>query len=196
MINLLECLTKMKINESNTLIVVDVQPGHESYITFDINLFCEYLNDHKGNIHYLFNGEDLGYESVDELRDWLVEHGVDEDVVYSIDFIEKSYGWLRDMIDSGVSEDDIKKVLSYMINNDIDTSEDIEEVVYSELNLDDIEDFTGVNTIYQPSIINSLKRLPSSGTIVGGGKQECLLEVELTLEALNKHYTRDNKFVY
>jgi len=48
------------------LIVVDVQPGYEDYIDFDIEEFCEYLNEQE-KILYLFNGPDLGYEDEYEI---------------------------------------------------------------------------------------------------------------------------------
>ena len=48
------------------LIVVDVQPGYEDDIDFDIKEFCEYLNEQE-KILYLFNGPDLGYEDEYEI---------------------------------------------------------------------------------------------------------------------------------
>ncbi len=47
-----------------------------------------------------------------------------------------------------------------------------------------------------PSVIEELKDLPNKGMIVGGGVDECLLEIEITLQALKKKYKRNNKFIY
>lgn len=45
-----------------------------------------------------------------------------------------------------------------------------------------------------PDIFNEMKRLPKS-TLVGGGQNECLLEMEITMNAIGIKYKRNNKFI-
>ena len=201
---ILKYFNKLQIlSESSTLIVVDVQPGHKSHITFDLQDFTEYLNDYDGVIYYVFHGVDLGYEDVDALQEWLLDNGVNEDKLNHINFIEKSYGWLRDAIDSyDVDNTETVEILKYMMENDIQDSRDIGDEDKFKENFPNLSDATCEHfgnestSIYLSDIIDDLKYINSTGIIIGGGKDECLLEVELTLEALGKKYSRYNKFIY
>ncbi len=187
------------VNNKQPLIVVDIQPSYEKTIYFDMEEFCEYLNDYEGEINYFFNGPELGFEDTDALKNWLEYYGLNETSSYHINFIEKEYAWVRDAMDTGVDENDIIKLLQLMIKKDF---YDFRYLAFSDikkLKLDSnfTEDISMENISFSlPSVLEDLKEVPKSGTIIGGGEDECLLEMEITLQALKKKYKRNNKFIY
>ncbi len=204
-----EVIEESLIQESSSepLIVVDIQPAHANYITFDLDEYVEYINSYTGDIYYVFNGEELGYEGVGELTDWLYDIGINEEAIDNFTFIEKSYGFIRDAMDRGVDQAEIISILKYMDDNGVQSIEELIEdkgidTVISDLGfspeeqdyLEDVED--GSLAFYFPSVIDEIKDLPDAGIIIGGGKKECLLEIELLLKALGKSYKRNNEFVY
>ena len=195
-------ITKFKLFENTntkTIIVVDVQPGHQDFISFDIYDFTNYLNENKDkNILYLFNGTELGYEDEYELKQWLYEYGLDENTY--INFHEKGYGFFRDLMDNSyVDNGDIVKIGKEMIKNDIydyrefddDIKEKYEEIynIYSDDYLmyipDDIVDFFK-NNIYSNE----------TSEIIGGGQGECLTEIELLLNIMDLKYVENFDFIY
>jgi hypothetical protein len=200
-------LLEESLNLNKPLIVVDVQPEYEENFTFDLEDIINELNNYEGNIYYFFNGPEMGMVDEEELGDWLLDNGLDEDILYDIVFIEKEYAFIRDVMDEGYSQGDIISVLEYMLDNDISSLtyyDDYEEVI-NELE-DELEDTDWIEEVSNgdlrfslPECIEEIKSLPESGIIVGGGKDECLLEIELVLEALealNKKYIRNDEFVY
>ncbi len=184
------------ISIKQPLIVVDIQPSSDQYMRFDNEEFVKFLNLHEGEINYFFNGPELGYEDESAVIDWLNYNGLTNE---SINFIEKDFGWIRDPMDQQYNENSIIKTLQYMIKKDYYDARDLSESELRKLNIDEdlLEDLLNENTyIGLPSVIEEMKDLPKSGMIVGGGENECLLEMEITLQALKKKYKRNNKFTY
>ncbi len=184
------------INESIALLVVDIQPGYSQFISFSLSSFIDYLNSYKGTINYIFNGPELGYEDEEELIDWLVENGLDYETLDNINFIPKTYGWIRDPMDSGMDEEDIVEVLKHMIKKKYYDSRDIEEYEIDKLKIsEEFKEYMNSSSFGLPDIFEEIKKLPKS-LLVGGGENECLLEMELTMNAMNIKYKRNNKFIY
>ena len=187
---------KTILNENTgELLVVDVQPAHQDHITFDLYEFTDYLNSYKGKINYVFNGPDLGYEDESELIEWLFEHDLKEETLSNIKFIEKNYGWIRTAIDDGDDEEIILELLRYMIENDYMDAREISEQEKGDLS-ENVLDFIDFDDGFcLPNIIDEMKNF-NKCTVVGGGADECLLEMEITLNALNIKNKRNNKFIY
>lgn len=58
----------------NELVVVDVQPAYKNYIKFNIESFINYIKQQDySRILYLFNGPDFGFETEQEIQEWLFE---------------------------------------------------------------------------------------------------------------------------
>ena len=192
---LINILNEIKVKQ---LLIVDIQPAHKTYISNSLlNNFVSYLNTNSfGNITFLYNGRDLGYsDSENSLQDWLIyDLGVNEDVVYDIDFVEKSYGFFRGAMGISIDEDDIVKTAQYLIKNKKYDSRDLEEEEFIKNNLP-IELYNNEDGIYLPDIINDLKHV-NNATLIGGGKDECLLEIELLLQSMKKKYKLDKSLIY
>lgn len=180
---------------SRDLIVVDIQPGYERSIHFPIKSFTKFLNNNTfSSIFYLYNGPDLRLESWSDISLWLYEYGLKEKVLDTIIPFEKGYAFFRSFMDLGMDEDDLIRLLRYMYENDITDSRDIEENDWNNLNLDWDNDQHG-DCVYIPDVLFKLDRY-NNPLICGGGRDECLREIELCFHVLNKPYQLLNQFVY
>lgn len=201
---------KRYLNEkrSRSIIVVDVQPMYENDIDFDMEDFTEFLYKNK-NILYFYNGpETVGEDRKEDVVDWLMENiefddeygEVDEDLYHKLTretkWVDKGYGFFRGWMDQGVDETTIKNAIKFMANKKVYDSRDIEEEEW-------IENFPKLDGIYfedplifPPEIrIDKLKKW-SGSYLVGGGKNECLAEVKMVMDAFNIRYKIVNKFIY
>lgn len=191
----------------NNSIIVDIQPEYQNGIHFKLYEFVDYLlklvNNNKRVLYY-YNGKDtLGMSSKEEIIHWLLEHYNIEnfedeyDSIYTtlyrnIIWIDKGYGFLRDFMDSGIFEDVIIKVIRYMAINRIYSSGLIDEEELNKITNTDLRS----NEINLPPFRIDLLKQFSGSYIMGGGKNECLREVQLIMNAFNIKYTTFSKFVY
>lgn len=184
-----------------SLIVVDIQPEYKSYIPF-LNEWVAYINKTKQKITFLYNGhETLGMVTESDYQDWLVDIGVDEEVVYNATFYDKGYAFFRYCMDIGTDNDEIVGLVKFMHQSGVNDTRDLDDAFWDEyvaqngskdlretmqhsqdcINIPDLMDFLqGYNNI----------------TLCGGGINECLKEVEIALDALNKKYKVLTQYVY
>jgi len=125
-----------------------------------------------------------------------LEYGLDEELTHLFTFKEKSYAWLRPWMDQGVSDNLIILVVRYLVMNHLTDSRDIEEDVLKEILGEDWGEWMEDDSIHIPDIhIGDLKAL-SGSLIGGGGKSECLRELELFMNAFNIKYKEVNDWIY
>lgn len=191
----------------NNSIIVDIQPEYQQAIRFNLNEFAIYLtkliNNNK-KILYYYNGPDtLGMSSKEEIIHWLLEtynfENYEEQyeelytILYNnIIWIDKSYGFLRDFIDSGIDDATIVKIIRYMAVNRIYSSNEINHEEMLKITDEDLRR----NEINLPPFRIDLLKQFSGSYIMGGGINECLKEIQLIMNAFNIKYTTFQKFVY
>lgn len=86
-----------------------------------MNDYVKFLNNFKGPIIIFWNGEDLGMEPKDDLYYFLLEYGVDEEVLDRIIWKEKVYAFFRNWMDMGMNRNHLIKAIRHMVmtrNND------------------------------------------------------------------------------
>jgi hypothetical protein len=196
------------LNENATgkhLVVVDVQPEYAPYMNkMQYGLF-EYINTHineLAGLTFLYNGEDtMGMVSENDYRMWLVENGLDEDIAYEATLYDKGYAFFRNCMDRGGDDEELVNLVRFMRSNDINDSREVDEEFWElfvekygsenvrEL-MEDSEDCISI-----PDLMDFLERY-NNVVLVGGGINECLKEVELAMDALDKNYETWNKFTY
>lgn len=80
------------------LITVDMQPEYENYFTFNINEYLQLINDNidvTASVTFLYNGEDsLGMISEYDFKFWLVDNGLNEEILDECYFYDKGYAFL------------------------------------------------------------------------------------------------------
>lgn len=194
---------KFLLVESPTtpLISIDIQPAYERYCSRIMRNFVNFLNTHKGDVYFYYNGSDVGIDDNPEsITYWLMEHGVNEEVFDRIIFREKYYAFFRNFMDAGMDRHELIKIIRYMVINGITDSRDVDEEKWQEILGNKFNEFenllTGGDNIHLPDIsIKELKTL-SGCYLCGGGKDECLSEFRFLLESFNIKYTLIKSLIY
>lgn len=185
----------------NNVIVVDVQPIYQNSIHFDMQEFIEFL-DQQGKILYFFNGPDtVGGDSKEQILDWLINEGIPSPLYYKLKskdtlWIDKGYGFLRSWMDMGADEGFIKQAIRFMMSKRENDSRDIEPEVWMDKFPNDYDRKFDDDPIYLPDIpINTLKTW-SGSYMLGGGRNECLKEMQILMSIFNIKYKLVRKFTF
>ena len=200
---------------SNNVIVVDIQPMYcgKKFGTFSISRFGEFIKqmlNKSRKVLYFYNGmETVGEDTQDDIIQWLIERMMEEGLVdsedeYALDQLyylfnqriiwhDKGYGYLRPWMDQGVSDSTIIQTIRCMAGKHINDSRDLaEKELKIATNGEDIPE----DPLIIPSIpLNTLKQF-SGAYICGGGRDECLREVQLLMNAFNIKYIMFREFIY
>jgi len=198
-------LTENKL-QGKTIINVDIQPEYKNYISFNLNEWVNFINTNAvvNDIIFLYNGAyTLGMIDEYSFKEWLIDLGIDEDVVYNATFYDKGYAFFRYCMDNSIDEDNIVDLVKYMIKHDINDSRDIDEDMWNDYmeetnhSQEDVRDLleNADDMINIPDLMDFLKKY-SNIVLTGGGINECLKEVEIALLSLDKPYNTLSKFVY
>jgi hypothetical protein len=197
----------------SSLVLVDIQPFSKQYISFNHYEFAKWLNrvhSRYDHVLYLYNDETLCWDSPEEVTDWLSDLGVQQSALEHISLQGKDYGFFRDLMDfetlfgpaspnTQSNNKEIADIVRYMLQYDINDSRDLLET--------DIEKDLIHNTHVQyvtedgpvisiPEIMSTLESLSEPITLVGGGCNECLREIEIALLALGKKYKINQRWTY
>ena len=184
--------------KSSPLIVVDVQPAYKSYITFDVEELMQFINERTGKVLFLVNAEETGVteDTANGCWNWWWENGLELDKRdRKVSFYDKGYGYFRAWMDF-TDERTLIKGIRYMHQKKANDSRDIEPEEWKKVLGSGWNDYMEDD----PLIINwiSLKLLKehSGGYICGGGRNECLREVTLYMNAFNLRTKLINNFIY
>lgn len=158
------------------------------------------LNSFTGPIIVFWNGPELGMEGKEEMQSFLLEWGVNEEVIEGINWKDKSYAFFRGWMDQGIERRHLIKALRHLVLSKHYDSRDIEDEEWKKIYGDDWEEVSRVVTssdgIYLPNIsISELKKF-SGCYLCGGGEHECLSEFRLLLEAFNIKYKLLSRLIY
>lgn len=189
--------------DAKTIISVDIQEEYASEIPF-INKWAKFINkaSKTNDIVFLFNGPDLGFPPESEYASWLYEHDIHEDVLDNSTFFDKGYNFFRATMDYGISDDETIALVQYMLNYRINDSRDIKATGWrafkKEMGVDPTRLKKALGNgemITLPDLMDFLIRRDNI-VLCGGGRNECLREVEIALRAMKKPYEMIEKFVY
>jgi hypothetical protein len=193
-----------------TLISVDIQPAYENAFGFRIEEYTDFLNvnyDSLSQLVFLYNGPDLGFPDESEYKYWLLENGLNEEIVDQSKFFDKGYAFFRLCIDNGLDEDIISSFVRFMYMNDINDSRDMSRDMWAKylkenrnVNRSEVMELYKLikdndDMVNIPDLMEYIKRF-NNIVLTGGGINECLKEVEIALKALNKPYSVYNEFIY
>ena len=214
--------TKQPLEEGRgtSVIVVDVQPEYSGIYDGDENPVFEqiikFVNNQTGPVLMFVNAEDQGMTGdtiQDIIRYWedtIRGEEVDpEENPHPINWsrfqiADKGYGYFRGWMDYGISDRTIIKTIRLMYQNKVNDSRELFGGELSDDYAEKFEQFIGPEfehwmlsdgiTVNWTSVAQ-LKRF-SGSYIVGGGRNECLREVELLMNAFNIKYRRISSMVY
>jgi len=191
---------------SKNLIVVDIQPEYGNHFSHWLSDFIEFINENHNNfnsITFLFNGPDLGFLDTNEYISWLVyDNGLDMDIVNNIKFVPKYYAFFRYLIDSGVDDEDIVDIISFMVDNEINDSREISEDMwdnymhqYGNEEIRELLEGDEGDSINIPDVYEEIKDI-NNVLLCGGALNECLKEIILIFDSLNTPYELLNNYIY
>ncbi len=185
----------------NSVILVDFQPAYDTgdmqYKEAIANA-VSYINKKQPRVTAFYNGADIGIEDTASEVFWhYVDNGLNEELEHLFTFKEKSYAWLRNWMDEGIDPSIIIKVIRYLVMHDLNDSREIDDEAWLALVGEDFEYYKDREMhIYLPDIsISKLKAL-SGSLLGGGGKHECLKEIQLLLNAFNIKYKLVQEWIY
>lgn len=118
---------------SKTLVIVDVQPSYASGIHYPIESLMKFASQFP-RIEVFYNGEDFGFESEYDIRDWYSENNCSERTQEKMRFFEKNYAFFRDLIDDGVDDEKIIEIGKLLLRTN---KYDWRDLVEEELGLED-----------------------------------------------------------
>ena len=194
-------LTEKRVRD---VISVDVQPMYASYLQprMDMYDFTQFLLK-QNRILYYFNGPNtVGEDTKRDIISWLYEESDYNDDLYKklnssqTIWYDKGYAFFRGWLDNGADWSFIKKAIRFMMQNKVNDSRDIEPDIWEEKFPNEWEDYMVDDMIYLPDIpLNVLKKFQGA-YIVGGGKNECLKEVQILMSIFNIKATPVKEFIY
>lgn len=198
-----DLIIENSINNTH-LVVVDIQPEYINGFRSWLNDFVKFINSNYTKIKritLLFNGPDLGMIDEESYRQWLYDCGIKENIAFDIYMYDKGYAFFRYCIDSGIDHSSTTNLVRFMYQHNINDSRDLTDEFWNRF----IEEF-GDNDIREllefsddainiPDLMSELSNYGNI-TLCGGAREECMKEVEIALDALNKPYTILGKFTY
>ena len=204
---LIKQLLREGLNESaigKTLIVVDIQPEYQNAFGNMHHDLFEYINENYNeisNLIFLYNGESLAMISESDFRYWMLESGLNEDIAFNTHTYDKGYAFFRYCMDEGIDHEQTVNLIKHMIANNVHDSRDLNKEFwdsfiseYGNTNIRELLEFSD-DAIYIPDLMDELKPL-NNIVLVGGGINECLKEVEIALDALDKPYQTWSQYTY
>mgnify|MGYP000968946791 FL=1 len=101
-------------------------------------------------------------------------------------------------MDAGSDKGHIISLVKWMMSNNINDSRDISEEQWDSINLPELRENLEGNddALFIPDVLKLLNGIFGSIDLMGGGRNECLAEVEICLMALVKNYKLIEQFTY
>jgi hypothetical protein len=183
---------------STNILVVDVQPSYDKWCKQVAPKICNLLNSQSGKMVVMFNDEEMTGDTLDDVYNYYVEYGLNPELIEEgkIKFVEKQYAFLRGWMDNGVSDHNIILALRAMLTQRKYDSRDLDfSIVFPENEVEKMENMTDI--IFFPDYINvAFLRNLSPFYMCGGGRRECLREIELICNAFNIRFKRLQNLIY
>lgn len=187
------------------VILVDFQPAYDNGVSADyqnaLSTAMEDLSRIKPHdILAFYNGPELGFDDTDEsVLEHFIEYGLDEEVGYNITFRDKVYAFFRSWMDDGIDTNTIIKIIRHLVMTGRNDSREIEEDEMIELiGEDEYENVSHMidDPITIPDIaINELKSY-TGALMGGGGRDECMREIQILMSAFNIKYKMVDGWTY
>jgi len=207
---------------SHPVIVVDVQPEYSGLLDGDDSpLFAEiikFVNNQTGPVLMYINADETGVsrDNINDVisywEDTVAEDNPDAETDNPFaprslinwrrfEIVDKGYGYFRGWMDSGIEPSIIIATIRELYQQKVIDTRDLEFPNSSErtpqqsLILGTIQELDNEPLTVNWANLAQLKRF-NGAYLVGGGREECLREVELLMNAFNIRYKRIDSLVY
>lgn len=201
---------------AHPVIVVDVQPEYCGINDGDENSVCvdiiQFVAKQTGPVLMFVNAEDQGLTGdtvadvklywEDTVRELANDYENEQPINWSrFQIVDKGYGYLRSWMDHGIEPRIIIATIRELYLQKKSDSRDLnfppfnQRTTTQSLIMGAIEEMEDDPLTVNWTSIAQLKRF-SGAYIVGGGRNECLREVELLMNSFNIKYKRIDSLVY
>jgi hypothetical protein len=192
---------------SHPCIVVDVQPEYYDYAPQICRKIIKFVNYQIGPILMFVNADRDGMtnDSIDEIMAFWQENRFGDEQWHRVTIDDKGFGWFRAWMDNlGTPDSLIIKVIRRMYQEKVNDSRMLFGGEKSPEYKEKFKEFCGEHfedwmltdqIITNWTSVAQLKKF-NGAYIMGGGRNECLREVELLMNAFNIKYKRIDSLVY
>lgn len=177
---------------SNGLLVIDVQPEYHASCKHVAEAVAKRINNSRKPVTVFWVGEDYSSDTCDEVRTYLESYGASPTRLAQAKFIEKSYGFFRGWMDNGVAEDIIVQVGQELMRTGKHSSNQLD----LEMLLGDEHEDLPCDTLHLPHFDERGLAHFKHFDVCGGGRDECLAEIELYLRMTGIGATRLEHLIY
>lgn len=186
---------------ARSLVSCDIQPRYSGGVTFDLKDFVAYLRKFD-KVLYLFNNKDIGVEDTTEdvvkmLKD---KGGATDEDLSKIQFRPKVYYYFRDILDDPrTNYEECKKLLKMLILKGVNNAYELESEAIGRClsNPKLIKDIKRgkLHFYYDPMLAADLCHYENCEE-VGGFENQCNIEINLYMDALDLSYTKNYDFIF
>ena len=207
---------------SHPVIVVDVQPEYSGLYDGDDNpLFSEiikFVNNQTGPVLMYINAEETGVsrDTINDVISYWEDTVAEDNPEAETDnpfapkslinwrrfhVVDKGYGYFRGWMDSGIDPSIIIATIRELYQQKVSNTRDLKfpnsskRTPQQSLILGTMEELDEEPLSVNWASLALLKKF-SGAYLVGGGRNECLREVELLMNAFNIRYKRIDSLVY
>lgn len=196
---------------NKNLIVIDIQPEYSKYIPEWLwKATCDKVNSASNVCWYYvdFNCEYVYFDNQNSEEYWMlidkISQYLPESKLEEIQFIPKTYGFLRNQMDHGIADDLIIKQLKLMMQMNVNDSRDIWDRYSSESSsikrkitmLRNQEELIERCELFVPSFDTDILYDFRNAEMIGGGRDQCLAEMSLYMKALDIPHHINEQLTY
>ena len=166
----------------DNLVVVDIQPSYNNVLH---KILPNIINNIKKASHILYYYNTNGYlNTLDEVKNYLIDNGLDEYYITDIIFIEGPFGYFRELFNK-TTNIEIVKLIKVLYNNKMYGIQDLDKGILDKLpdNYKDV-DFN----FPHPDKTLGLLRKNGQFLLMGGEKEGSIKEMMLLCSAFNINY--------
>jgi len=181
------------MNTVEGLLLVDLQPAYVGRRNVGLmERVLEHINTlpPEAPLMAMYVHDELSTDLLEDVHQFWLDHGADEDLINRIQWVEKDYAFLRGWMDNGVDDETIIGVLQTMQGLRKKDSRDLDDAILEELAPHRPRYDPLIASDYVYDAVRTMKHQASKWFTCGGGLQECLKEVELVLDAQKVDYAQ------
>jgi hypothetical protein len=200
-----------KASRGRPIVCVDVQPEYSGMNDGDEDSAFEnairFVNDSRAPCLMFVNADQDGLtsDSIQDIQMYWEDSGFEYRNWNRVEIFDKGYGYLRAWMDIGIKEGHIIRVIREMYKQKINDSRELfggdEDKILKYLTPVAESINTEADTLLDDPLsvgwaaIDQLKRY-NNCYLIGGGRNECLKEVALLMNAFNIKYKMINELIY
>jgi hypothetical protein len=189
--------------ENAGLLVVDLQPAY-SRTDYGSSISAKLMDAVIAHIRelpqdcpvlVLHVNEELSGDTLEDVHEFWLRHGADIELIERCTWAEKSYAFARGWMDNGVNEEEIVQTMAALRRQGRHDSRDMRRDELAELSDRGAELFDPLFLDYDVEALLPRMRGQPWKTC-GGGRDECLAEVELVLRSAKIVFERLDALTY